>query len=687
VLLKIGVDVGGTFTDGLLVDGETGRVLTCKVPSTREDPSIGVARALDVLMAGQDWAAVEFLAHGTTVATNAVIEARGPRTALLTTQGFRDSLEIGRLSRPAAFLYDYRKPMPPALIPRRLRFEVSERLDASGAQLIALDEDELRTVATAMAAAGVEAVAVCFLHSYANPAHEQRAGAILAEVIDGVAISLSSDVLPEAGEFERASTTAANAFTQPLMSRYLGGLSERTVEARAQADVEWHVMQSNGGMAGIEHVRRYPVHTLLSGPAAGVAGGAHLGRLLGLSNVITADMGGTSLDVALITDGSVQVTTEREIAFRPVRVPMLDVETVGAGGGSLAWLDPSGGLRVGPRSAGSSPGPACYGLGGEEATVSDADIVLGYLPPNGTLGNEIPLRRDLAEAACARVGASLDLDAVQAADAIVEIINHTMSDAIATVSIRRGYEPRDFALCVFGGAGGMHGVAMAESLGIPWVVMPPAPGCHSALGLTVADLTHTYVQSLVSPEPATEGVVVEALTSLRERANKDFDGDRIEPGLRDIREQLDARYIGQLETLTVAYSTSLENTLETFESEHLRKYGYLRTGQQIELVNARVHAVGTMHRADGPQSHWAAADPTDTHARAERQVFFHGTGWTQAAILQRSALDPDEVVHGPAVIEQSDATTVIPPGYVAVTDPFTNAMVIGRSAWKRSEHV
>lgn len=685
-MLKIGIDVGGTFTDGLLVDESTGQVTTCKVPSTRDDPSVGVARALDMLLAGRSWAEVGFLAHGTTVATNAVIEARGPRTALITTRGFRDALEIGRLSRPAALLYDYRSPLPPPLVPRRLRREVTERMDASGRVLTPLDEAELRSLAVELAGEGVEAVAVCYLHSYANPAHERRTQEILAEVMDGVAISLSSDVLPEVGEFERASTTSANAFLQPLMSRYLGGLSERTVDGRADSGVEWHIMQSNGGMAGVEYTRDYPVHTLLSGPAAGVAGGAHLGRLLGLDRLITADMGGTSLDVALVADGAVEVTTAREIAFRPVRVPMLDVEAVGAGGGSIAWIDASGALRVGPQSAGSTPGPACYDRGGEDATVSDANIVLGYLPPDGLLGDEIALRRGLAEAACRRLGSELGLDATEAADAIVQIVNHTMSDAIATVTIRRGHEPQDFALCAFGGAGGMHAVAMAKALGIPWVVIPSTPGVYCALGLTVADLTHTYVQTLAGLDSVTDETVRPVLDALRARAEAALLSDGVQTDNREIRELVDARYIGQVETLTVPFDECIEKTTQTFEAEYQRQYGFMRTGHPVEFVNARVHAVGRVHggaQGGAPSTANTTAEP----GGSRRDVFFHGVGWTPTAVVDRRTLSPGVVLAGPAVVEQGDATTVVPPGYVAVTDEPTGAMIIGREAWKRSEHV
>jgi N-methylhydantoinase A len=684
-LLKIGIDVGGTFTDGLMVDESTGEVVTCKVPSTREDPSLAVSRALGVLMKGRDWSDVGFLAHGTTVATNAVIEARGPKTALITTRGFRDAIEIGRMSRPAPLLYNYRTPLPLPLVPRRLRLEVTERMDALGVVLAPLNEAEVRAVAAQLALEEVQAVAVCFLHSYANDAHERRAAEILKETIEGVAVSISSDVLPEIGEFERASTTTANAFLQPLMDRYLGGLSERTRELRAGSGLEWRVMQSNGGMAGVEYTRRYPVHTLLSGPAAGVAGGAHLGKLLGLNRVITADMGGTSLDVALIADGVVEVTTAREIAFRPVRVPMLDVEAVGAGGGSIAWIDASNSLRVGPESAGSMPGPACYGRGGKQATVSDANLVLNYLPPNGLLGAEIVLNRELAVEACEQIGSTLGLDAVETADAIVQIVNHTMSDAIATVTIRRGHEPKDFALCAFGGAGGMHAVAMAEALEIPWVVIPATPGVYCALGLTVADLTHTYMQTLAGLETVTQATVRPVLDALRSRAQDALRSDGVAAANVEIREQVDARYVGQVETLTVAFDESVEKTMQVFEKEYERQYGFIRSGQKVELVNARVHAVGRVHSIaqHSGSAHRTTDVPQQVPPRT-RKTFFHGVGWIETAVVDRYTIKPSSPLAGPAVVEQSDATTVIPPGYVAVVDEATKAMVIGRQAWKRS---
>jgi N-methylhydantoinase A len=496
-MIRIGIDVGGTFTDLVAADGATGVARHFKLPSTPTDPAVaigdGVAALLESL--GASGEAVAFLGHGTTVVTNLIIERRGARTALLTTGGFRDVLEIGRQTRPD--LYDYTVERPAPLVPRHLRIEIPERLDADGNMLVPLDEDAVARAAEELRAAGIEAVAIGFLHAYKNDAHERRAGEIVRRMIPDAFITLSSEVLPEFREYERLSTAVINAYAGPRMAGYLGGFARRMNARAIQAPP--YIFHSNGGLMSVETASRFPVRTCLSGPAAGVIGAAAIGRVAGFPDLVTFDVGGTSTDVSLVEAGQPAFTGERTVAGYPVRVPMVDIEAIGAGGGSIAALDDAGALKVGPRSAGADPGPAAYGRGGTEATVTDANLLLGRLNPEALLGGR--LRVDLAAARrvlTERVAAPLGLPFEQTAQGILRIATAGMARAIRSISTERGRDLRHFALFAYGGAGPLHAGDVARELGIPRVIVPTEPGTLCARGILHSDLSFDLTQTRIT---------------------------------------------------------------------------------------------------------------------------------------------------------------------------------------------
>ncbi|MDQ3864058.1 MAG: hydantoinase/oxoprolinase family protein, partial [Actinomycetota bacterium] len=486
---RLGIDVGGTFTD--LVALGDGGVLTAKVPSTPRDQSDGVMNAIEASQVEAD--AVVALAHGMTVATNALLERRGARTALVTTAGFRDVLEIARQNRPS--LYDLAQDRPPALVPRGLRFTVDERMGPDG-ELAPLDEASLQAAVAAIEEAEVEAVAVCLLFAFAHPEHELRVGEALREALPEVYVSLSSEVLPEFREYERFSTTTADAYLAPKLAAYLQRLAKRVEESDGPPPL---IMQSSGGVTSVEDAASDAAGCVLSGPAGGVVGAAYVGSLGGYKDLLTFDMGGTSTDVAPILSGEAQTTTETVVAGVPIKLPMVDVHTVSAGGGSIAWADAGGALRVGPHSAGAEPGPAAYDKGGTEPAVTDANLFLGYLADGTELGGEVVLRRELAEKALAALGENLGLGAEDVALGTVRVANAEMTRALRIISVERGLDPRVFALLAFGGAGGMHACALAEELGMPTVLVPRAGGVLSALGLAISDIRRDYVGPYLSP--------------------------------------------------------------------------------------------------------------------------------------------------------------------------------------------
>jgi len=650
---RLGVDVGGTFTDLVaLVDG---RLETAKVPSTPEDQSEGVMAGVAASGVGD----VAAFAHGMTVATNALLERRGARTALVTTEGFRDLIEIGRQDR--AHLYDLAAGRPAALVPRALRFTVRERMGPEG-ELRPLDERSLRGTVERVRQADVEAVAVCLLFGFLHPEHERRVGSALREALPGVHVSLSSEVLPEFREYERLSTTAADAYLAPRLRSYLSRLGSRAEEGGLPAPL---VMQSSGGVAEIGHAAEAAAGCVLSGPAGGVVGAAYVARASGYPDVLSFDMGGTSTDVAPILGGEAQTTTEFVVAGVPIRLPMVDVHTVSAGGGSIARADPGGALRVGPRSAGADPGPAAYGRGGDEPTVTDANLVLGYLADGAELGGELVLSRERAEEALARVGRDLGLDPLETALGVVRVANAEMTRALRVISVERGLDPRDFALVAFGGAGGMHACALAEELGMATVLVPRAGGVLSALGLAISDLRRDYVRPFLSPTDALDGRAFEsAFSELEEQARADL-------GRPSLRRRADLRHRRQSFELTVE-ADARDALRERFLEAHERRYGYRMEDEPVELVSVRV--VATVE-VDKPELRQEPAG--EAPQPGSREIVVDGDRH-HAAVLDRDALGAGSEVAGPAVVEFREATCVVRPRWTGSVDE-VGTLVLERS--------
>ncbi len=683
---KIGIDIGGTFTDLVLTEG--GAALTLKVPSTPDDPGAAAIQALRRLRDehGVALAGVEALAHGTTVATNALIQRRGARTALVTTAGFRDVLEIARLGRPPRAIYDIHYQHPEPVVPRPLRFEVDERVDYRGEVVRALQVEEVRELANRLRALGVESVAVCLLFSFLHPGHEQLVKAALVEALPGIPVLCSSDILPERREYERTSTTAISAYLAPTVMRYI---------ERMAAELEgfgitnrFYVMQSNGGLNTPGTVTASPGSLLVSGPAAGIVAAARIGAQVGFPDIVSMDMGGTSFDVALVRGGRCLLSAETSIEEAAFNLPMLDIKTIGAGGGSIAWLDNAGKLRVGPDSAGARPGPACYGQGGEAPTVTDANLVLGLLDPGRFLGGAMGIDPALAEAAVwARIAEPLGMTAVEAAAGIHRIVNANMAGATRLVSVAKGHDPRDFALLAFGGAGPVHAVSIAAELEVPWVVVPRHPGATSAAGLVVADIVHDLVQSTVTEmSRMTPARLAEGLDALIARAEERLEANAVPPPRRRYDRALDIKYVGQGYTLEIAVpegaitNRTLTDIARRFHDRHEALYGFRAEGEPVEIINFRLRATGALERADpeprprGPRD--ARAARTGTRAawvEAERAMRPH-------EIYDRALLAAGHVLAGPAIVEQDDSTTVIPPGWLGTVDGHTN-LVIGTEAW------
>lgn len=650
--LRLAIDVGGTFTDAITL-GPDGLLTTEKSLTTVPDVADGCAGVVERALAGAN---AETVVHGTTLTLNAVLTKRHPRTALITTAGFRDVLEIMRGDRKDLFDIYQEKPKP--LIPRSRRFEVEERISADGDVLTALADDEVARVLNEVAAASVDAVAVCLLFSFVNPCHEVQLGAALRKRLPDVAVSLSHDVLPVHREFERTSTTVINALGQPLMGRYLERIG-RTLNRNGSGE-SLFVMQSSGGVMGWQEARERPVYTLYSGPAGGVVCAAELGRLLGFENVISFDMGGTSSDVSAVTGKDPDRVNYFEVARYPVQIPALDIVSVGAGGGSIAWDAPGGGLQVGPDSAGATPGPACYGRGGERPTVTDAAVCLGWYNPESALGGKLPIDASLAHHAIAQLGRALDLDVHEIAWGVLRVLNVNMAHAVREVSVERGRDPRDYVLAAMGGAGGAHAFEVAEELGIGSILVGPFPGAASAQGMLMAefrrdaaDAIHRLVSDIdVADLELRLRSLGEALT---ERAH-----DLQSSGLT-LLATVDLRYRGQTFDLPVAVTPGqldLAALSSAFEAQHERRYGHSIPGGEIEIVNLRASVTGRFGSATWRRAQWSQP------ARTTRSVYWGpGLGWHQTPVVGRDAVEAMDEAVGPMIIEQADATIVIAPGW------------------------
>ncbi len=691
---RLGIDIGGTFTDATLIDQETGRTRIAKVSSTPHDPSIAFLRVTERILREAEVPPreVRYVVHGTTVATNAIIEGKIARTGFVTTEGFRDLLEIARQIRPSLYDLQFEKPKP--LVPRYLCFGVPERLDARGEVLTPLDPQAMRAVAEELRLQGVEAVAVCFLHSYLNPAHEKLAGEILSEVLPEAVVSLSSEVAPEIREYTRASTTIINVRLRPLVGRYLQTIQDRLRAAGLEAELL--VMQSSGGVFTFAAASEKPVFIVESGPAAGVIAATHLGGALGHRHILSFDMGGTTAKAGMVQEGAPRITKDYEVGATaraghgsgrgsgyPIRTPVIDLVEIGAGGGSIAWVDSGGALRVGPMSAGADPGPVCYNNGGTQPTITDANLVLGRINPHNFLGGEITLdvegaRRAIREHCAAKLG----MDVIAAAHGIVEIANAAMINALRLVSVQRGYDPRDFVLIAFGGAGPLHANRLAAELQVPTTIIPMSPGIFSALGLLVTDLKHDYATTLIQRTDSLDADRVEAAFERMEREGRAVLAreDIAEQDMQFAR-QVEMRYVGQSYELALPLPNhaltpaDVAALLEQFHREHARAYGFSAPGEPTEFVNLRLTALGKITK---PELHALKnKNPDPSAARREsRQVYFaERSGFVDCAIYDRYRLGAGAVIPGPAIVEEFDSTTVIHPGYHARVDDYGNLLI------------
>jgi len=672
--VQIGVDIGGTFTDIVALDGE-GRLALAKVPSTPKDllDGIGAAVGKVLALAGAPPGDVERFIHGTTVATNAVLEQKGAVTAVLTTEGFEDVLEMGRQKRSRMYDLEMDPETPSFLAPGRRRVGIRERLDARGAALVPLDEGQVRAAVQTLRAQGVQAIAVCYLFSFVNPAHERRTRELCAEIAPEISVSLSSEVDPTFREYERLCVTAFDAYLGPVVKRYLAGLADtlRGLGIRAVP----LIMRSRGGIVSAALAARQPVTLFLSGPAGGVIGAGCAAERSGVRDFVSLDMGGTSNDVAVVRSGAPLLASEGSIGPYPVRTPMVDVNTIGAGGGSIAWIDAAGGLRVGPRSAGAEPGPACYGRGGDAATVTDASVVLGYLNPERFAGGALTLDVGAAERAVGAIGRRLGVDTITAAAGIHRVINARMADQIRLVTIKRGYDPRQFSLVVLGGAGPVHGAALAAEMGMAEVLVPEAPGVLAAFGLLAAAIEHHHARTLQArTDVADLSAVNRCLAELDTAGRARMHEEGVAAADVHVAYTADMRYVGQAYELEVPIAAPVAaervpDIVAAFHAVHERVYGYARTQQTVEFVNFRaVHTYRLPRPVVRPSAQ--AHGRLDDARVGERRAYFDG--FVSAAIYERARLPLGARLAGPAIVEQMDTTTVIPPGVTAVVDDAGN---------------
>ena len=681
--IRIGIDIGGTFTDFVVYEPETGELLTFKLLSTPDNPAEAVLAGLRSALIPEDRGC--YIIHGSTVATNALLERKGAQTALISTRGFRDVLQIGRQNRP--WLYDFSAGPPPALVPEHLRLEVDERVDYRGQALQPLDPAWEAELLPVLRSAGVESVAVSLLFSFLHPEHEAAIGQALREA--GFLASLSSEILPEYREYERTSTTAVNAYVSPVLDRYLAEL-ERDLANEAGQRTRLRVMQSNGGHISLGEARRNGVRCILSGPAGGVVGALAVARMAlgsgeksptppeGEVRILTFDMGGTSTDVSLI-QGTAQVTTDSIVGGCPIRIPVLDIHTIGAGGGSIATIDLGGSLRVGPESSGADPGPACYGKG-TLPTVTDANLLLGRLAPDHFLGGQMPLYPERASQALQELGDGLGLDPLHTALGVIEVVNAHMERALRVISVERGFDPRDFSLLSFGGAGGLHAADLARRLEIPQVLVPPTASTLSAFGMLAADVVKDYTQTVMLPGNTPLEQISAAIDPLAKRGFSEVLEEGVPPDEIRLEKFLDIRYAGQSYELTIPWLLTGEGAVHDFHETHRAAYGYANLEAPVEIVNVRARASG---KGMAPPLHaleYAQHDPGAALLDYRPVVLPLVSTEDQASatkipLYRYESLQPGNIVTGPALIIRSDTTILIGRGDEALVDGFLNLLV------------
>ncbi len=656
-MLWVGIDVGGTFTDGVVYDDEAGRFRFAKAASTPDAPTLGVMAVLDLL--GCDPTNIARLCHGVTIGTNAILERKGADVWMLTTEGFRDVLEIGRTNRPV--LYDLRTLKPRPLVPRWRTLEVAERLMWDGSTRRPLDLEQVRAVLDQIPRTGNLAVAVCLLHSYANPAHEQAVKRLVQDLRPGLFVCTSEEVSPQFREVERFNTAVLNAYIGPLMARYLNGLTGALSARGYRRDV--FITTSNGGVATAGRARQLPVGTVLSGPAGGVAAAVHLGRLRNEANLITCDMGGTSTDVCLIEQLRIPVTHEQRIGDHANRTAQIEINAVGAGGGSIAWLDDGDILMVGPQSAGASPGPACYGRGGAQPTVTDANLVLRRLSAGSPLAGRIGLDRDLAVAVVRQLGSRVGLETEPLAAGVVSIAVGRMVSAIKQISIANGHDPRDFTLLSYGGAGPMHAAAIADELEMTRVLIPVGPGNFAAFGSLISDLRRDYARTRTTVLSEDGAAAVEAMfRDIETQARSDLLSEGVAPEQIALHRAAGMRYVGQSWELHVELppvETGVTAMQAAFAEVHDRRFGHRSQGA-VEIVTYRVAAVGRVDKPELPA--WTAGGSVQDATIEARPVWFN-IGFQPTPILDRARLAAGQTLTGPAILEESGSTTLLPPGW------------------------
>lgn len=672
----VALDIGGTFTDVTIMQLGDGRRWTAKVPSTPQDPSQSFIRAVQraLELAGTTADTLDRVFHGTTVATNAILERRETVMGMLTTRGFKYVLEIGRHGIPRnGNLFGWVKP-PRPVPPQRIE-EISERIDRDGTVSAELDEDEVRQAVARLRAKGVNSIAVCFLYSFVDDRHERRVAELIAKEHPDCLVSLSSEVLPQFREFERSMATVLNAYVVPHVRRYLGSL-DRGLRGIG-CDAPLLIMKSNAGVMGADTAARQAIHTVLSGPVAGVLGAIETGDLSEFRNVISIDVGGTSADVCLVEDSQPKLTMKGQIGEWPLQLPMVDINTVGAGGGSIARITGGNRLTVGPQSAGASPGPACYAKGGIEPTVTDAHLVLGRIPAH-LLGGEIPLDVESARRAIdEHIARPLGLSIEDAADGILQIVNNNMVGAIRAVSVARGHDPKDFVLVPFGGAGPLHGVELAALMGIPTVLVPRRPGVCSTWGMLATDLKQDYVQSLSSSSPQ---VISSAFDTQRSRAEAWLTSEKVPSQDWELRRFLDLRYAHQGFELTIPVEEGdisderMASIIEAFHAEHLRVYTFDMPKQPVEIVSVRTTAVGRLPHSP-PVAHTSGADVAAAVIEERRVYLGREHGWQSTPVYRRDALQAQAQFVGPAIVQQDDSTVVVLPGHRVTVDRVGNLII------------
>jgi len=684
--LLLGVDIGGTFTDLMLFDPPNKKMHFMKILTTPENHSKGVMEGIRLVTEaeGCSMSDIYSVIHGSTIGINTVIERKGAKTGLITTSGFEDVLLIGRQTRPR--IYDWRVGRPSPLVPGNLRKGIAERMDHHGEVTEPLDTMDIKRVIEYFKENGVESIAICLLHSYANPSHELAIKEAIEQSPD-VYISVSSELLPEFREYERMSTTVVNSYIGPVVSSYLSSMESKLKDGGVG---QLLVMEANGGLTSVEDAVKRTVGTIESGPAGGVLAAAYIGGLVGRGNLISFDMGGTTAKSSIVVDSLPLVTTMYEISpleqgerlvrgsGYPIKTPVIDLVEVGAGGGSIAWIDAGETLRVGPQSAGADPGPACYGRGGAEATITDANVVLGRIDPEYFLGGEMKLDPMASSRALDGIGEALGITRLDAAEGILSVANSIMARGVRYVTTERGIDVKDFSLVAFGGAAPVQVIDLAEIVGVNEIIVPPSPGVFSAFGFLVADLVHNYVRTSYSLCSETSWNRVEDIfAELEERGHTQLERDNVPPADRRIRRSIDMRYVGQSHELNVVLrdAQGLEEMVSRFHGVHERHYEYSIPGEEVAIVNYRLVAMGVRPKPEIESRSLMSGD-VDAARKGERRVHFNDEGWILCNVYDRDLLKPGNVVHGPCVVEEWDTTTVVNDGYAGTVDGFGNLILV-----------